>query len=38
MPIRTETQWDLIVSGDELDTAATPRIKEFIEVSIKNQI
>lgn len=36
MPIRTETQWDLIVSGDELDTAATPRIKEFIEVSIKN--
>lgn len=36
MPIRTETQWDLIVSGEELASAASPRAKENIEASVNN--
>lgn len=36
MPAVRETNWDLIVSGEELDAVAGPRIKEFIEKSVDN--
>jgi DNA sulfur modification protein DndB len=35
MPAVKETTWDLIISGKELEDIAIPRIKEFIEKSIK---
>ena len=36
MPVITETRWDLIVSNDELDIAAIPRAKEYIEKRVNN--
>lgn len=36
MPVKTETRWDLIVSNDELDIAAIPRAKEYIEKRVSN--
>ena len=31
-----ETNWDLLVTGDELDEAAKPRIKEYLEMTVPN--
>lgn len=36
MPIRTETQWNLIIEDEELAKVATYRAKEQIEISIDN--
>lgn len=31
-----ETNWEIIVSNDELTKVSTTRLKEFIEISIDN--
>ena len=37
MPRTNETNWDLIITGDELKEVAGPRGKEFIEKSVRNE-
>ena len=36
MPKVTETTWDLLISGDQLDEIAIPRCKEHIEMKVPN--